>query len=77
MLRSYQIYTVGSDGKFKGNPKEIECDDDEEAVAKTMQAIDGHDLELWDMLISRAPARRRTEGLGCPDRRLLTDYASG
>jgi hypothetical protein len=37
----------------------MECDDDEEAVAKTMQAIDGHDLELWDMLrlVARLPGK--------------------
>jgi hypothetical protein len=57
MPKTYRIYTIGSDGKFAGLPKVIECADDEEAVAKTMQAVDGHDLEIWDTtrLVARVP----------------------
>jgi hypothetical protein len=57
MPKPYRIYTVGSDGKFAGVPKVMECVDDEEVVAKAMQTIDGHDLEIWDTtrLVARLP----------------------
>jgi hypothetical protein len=57
MPRLYRIQTVGSDGKFAGVPKVVECADDEDAVAKATQAVDGLDVELWDMLrlVARLP----------------------
>ncbi len=57
MPQSYRIYTVGPDGKFEGVPKVIECADDDEAIAMGMQAIDGHDIEIWDTtrLVARLP----------------------
>jgi hypothetical protein len=57
MPKTYRIYTVGSDGRFAGVPKVMECVDDEEVVAKTMQTVDGYDLEIWDItrLVARLP----------------------
>ena len=57
MSKPYRIYTIGSDGKFAGVPKLIECSDDEEAVAKAMQVVDGHDVEIWEAmrLVARLP----------------------
>jgi hypothetical protein len=42
----YRIYRVGSDGHFL-DAQDIECVDDEEAIQKAKQAVDGHDIELW------------------------------
>ena len=42
----YRIYTVGSDGHFLG-AHDIECSGDDEAIQKAKQAVDGHDIELW------------------------------
>jgi hypothetical protein len=60
-MPTYRVYTIGPDGKFAGVPKVIECADDEEAVAKTMQAVDGHDLEIWNTtrLVARVPRNPR------------------
>ncbi len=42
----YRIYRVGSDGHFI-DAQDIECIGDEEAIVKAKQAVDGHDIELW------------------------------
>jgi hypothetical protein len=59
MRRPYRIFTIGTDGKFNGPSKNMECEDDDEAVGKAMQAVDGHDLELWDLmrLVARLPGK--------------------
>jgi hypothetical protein len=43
----YHIYFVGSDGLFSG-AQFLECADDQEAIQKAQQFVDGHDVELWD-----------------------------
>jgi hypothetical protein len=45
---NYRIYTVGKDGHFTGPPQEVECADDNEAVATAMQMKNGLDMEIWD-----------------------------
>jgi len=58
MPKSYRIYAVGSDGKFAGLPNEVECADDEQAVAEAMKGNDGgHGVEIWDStrIIARFP----------------------
>jgi hypothetical protein len=59
MPRLYRIQTVGSDGQYVGIPRDMECADDEDAVAKATQAVDGLDVELWDMLriVARLPGK--------------------
>jgi hypothetical protein len=45
-MAEYRIFTVGTDGHFIGS-KPLLCDDDEEAVQKAEQLLDGHDLQIW------------------------------
>ena len=45
-MAEYRAYTVGSDEHFVGSQVLI-CSDDAEAIEKTKQLIDGHDIELW------------------------------
>jgi len=45
-MPTYRIYTVGRDGHFSG-VIDIECADDQEAIQKAEQAVDGYDVELW------------------------------
>ena len=44
-MPSYQIYTVGSDGRFIA-VEELECADDQEAIKKATQAAKGSGIEL-------------------------------
>jgi hypothetical protein len=45
-MAEYRIFTVGTDGHFISS-KPLLCDDDEEAVQKAEQLLDGHDLQIW------------------------------
>jgi hypothetical protein len=44
----YRIYFIGQDGHVSKPPAIVECADDEEAIQKTKQFLDGQDIELWD-----------------------------
>jgi hypothetical protein len=46
-MPNYRIYTVGGDGHFSG-VEDIKCVDDQEAVQKAQQVLDGKDIELWE-----------------------------
>jgi hypothetical protein len=46
-MPGYRLYIVGTDGRFS-NVEVIESANDQEAIEKSRQLIDGHDLELWD-----------------------------
>jgi hypothetical protein len=55
-MPAYRINVVRLDGcLFRA--RDIECADDEEAVAKAMQAANGYAVEIWDQkrLVARAP----------------------
>ena len=45
-MPEFRIYTIGRDGHFS-DAKNIECADDQEAIQKAQQTLDGHDVELW------------------------------
>jgi hypothetical protein len=45
-MPEFRIYTIGRDGHFS-DAKNIECADDQEAIQEAQQAVDGHDVELW------------------------------
>ena len=45
-MAEYRIYTEGSDGHFV-DVQPLICGDDEEAVEKAKQILDGHDLQIW------------------------------
>ena len=46
-MSEYRIFAIGPDGRFAGEPKIVECIDDQEAIHKALQFIDGRDLEVW------------------------------
>jgi hypothetical protein len=58
--KSYRIYVVGSDGKYLGLPRFVNCFDDEEAVATIIQPIKGIAVEIWEAarIVARLPLRR-------------------
>jgi hypothetical protein len=47
IMADYRIYTGGTNGHFAG-VEDIECADDQEAVQKAQQVLDGKDIELWE-----------------------------
>ena len=56
-MPKYRIFTVGHDQHFVGVPKIVECVDDNEAVDKAMQLMNGLDVEIWDheRMVTRLP----------------------
>jgi hypothetical protein len=44
----YRAYIMGPDGHIE-NRVELRCDDDVEAIRLAKQAVDGHDVELWQL----------------------------
>jgi len=42
----YRVYTYGLDGHIL-RATDLECRSDDEAIERTKQLVDGHDLELW------------------------------
>jgi hypothetical protein len=55
-MPAYRITVVRLDGRLF-RARDIECADDEEAVAKAMQAANGYAVEIWHQkrLVARAP----------------------
>jgi len=47
--RAYRIYRIEPTGRIETPPVEIYCDNDDEAVERTKQLLDGADLELWNL----------------------------
>jgi len=45
-MPDYRVYTIGRDGHFS-DALDIVCADDQEAIEKARQAVDGRDVELW------------------------------
>jgi len=45
-MPEYRVYVIGSDGHFF-NSVPLECADDDEAMERAEQLVDGHDVELW------------------------------
>ena len=56
-MPTYRIFTVGHDQHYSGMPQIVECVDDNEAVDKAMQFLNGLDLEIWDQkrMVARLP----------------------
>jgi hypothetical protein len=46
-MPAFRIYKIGSHGHFI-SVEEIECADDQEAILKAQQTVDGHNVELWE-----------------------------
>ncbi len=47
-MPTYRLYFLDTDAHISRPPEAFECADDQEAVQKARQLIDGKDLELWD-----------------------------
>ena len=58
----FRIYTQGLDARFT-DAKDIECADEQEAIQKAQEALDGRDIELWerDRFITRLAAKPSTK----------------
>jgi hypothetical protein len=56
-MQQYRIYSIDPDGHIYAPAEVIECVDDQEAIQKAQQAVDGHDIELWNhkRLVVRFP----------------------
>ena len=56
-MSEYRIYTLTSDGHISAPSAVVECADDQEALQKARQAVNGHDVELWNgrRLVTRLP----------------------
>jgi hypothetical protein len=61
-MPTFRIYTIGSHGHFMSG-KDIECADDQEAIQKAQQAVEGHGIELWERgrFIARLAAKPGTK----------------
>jgi hypothetical protein len=59
-MPQYRIYKVGRDGQFSGVDL-VECTDDQEAIQKARQAVNGQAIELWQQtrFIVRFPRDRQ------------------
>lgn len=47
-MLAYRVYVVDRDGHVKDVPRVIECKDDEEAILRAKQLLDGHPIEIWE-----------------------------
>jgi hypothetical protein len=45
-MAEYRIYKVGLDGHFIGF-EPLVCDNDEQAIERATQILDGRDLQIW------------------------------
>ena len=45
-MSEYRVYIIGSDGHFQSSIP-LDCADDDEAIERARQLVDGHDVELW------------------------------
>jgi hypothetical protein len=48
-MPDYQLYHLDSSGHIDRPPDGFACENDEAAIAKAKQLVDGHDVELWDL----------------------------
>ena len=68
-MAEYRIYKVGLDGHFIGF-EPLVCDNDEQAIERAKQILDGRDLQIWSgprfvgsVKPERGPAIKRDESL--------------
>lgn len=47
-MRQYRVYLIDKAGHVAGPPQIISCEDDEAAVVKAKQYVDGVAVEIWD-----------------------------
>jgi hypothetical protein len=46
-MPSYRIYSLGQDRKIAAPPEVVECADEQEAIGKASQGVNGKAAELW------------------------------
>jgi hypothetical protein len=46
-MPEYRIYMLDGRNNIAGPPEIVTCEDDQEAVQRAKQLIDGHNLEVW------------------------------
>jgi hypothetical protein len=54
-MRPYRIFVLDQDGHIKQPPEIVECPDDQTAIEKAKQLLDGKVIEIWES--SRLVAR--------------------
>jgi hypothetical protein len=59
MATEYTVYQIAADNHIAVPPTRLDADDDDEAVEKAEQFLDGQDLEIWQgtRLVARLPKR--------------------
>jgi hypothetical protein len=57
-MPGYRVYIIGLDGEFIKSIN-LDCFDDDAALASARRFVDGHDVELWqrDRRIARLEGR--------------------
>jgi hypothetical protein len=57
-MPKYRIHTTSPEGHISAPPFIVECADDQEAIDKAAQAVNGKAVELWEgnRFIVRFPA---------------------
>ena len=46
-MPSYRLYTLTPDEHIQTPPEVVECTDDEAAIERAKQVLDGHTIEVW------------------------------
>jgi hypothetical protein len=61
VMYEYRLYRVDSLGHVAGTPECFSCESDEAAIERARQAVDGHDMELWqlDRLVIRLESQAK------------------
>jgi hypothetical protein len=47
-MPTYRLYTLTSECHIAGPPNIVDCYDDQAAVVRAKQALDGHSIEIWN-----------------------------
>jgi hypothetical protein len=57
-MAHYRLYPTTTDGHVTAPPTVIECADDQEAIGRAAQFVDGRSIELWEgaRFIARFPS---------------------
>jgi hypothetical protein len=63
-MANYRIYVLDKDDHVREPPRVFDCHDDEAAVEKAAQFLNGQAIEVWDH--SRRVARLEPENVGLP-----------
>jgi hypothetical protein len=48
-MPDYRLYRLDKDGHVAGPADGFKCEDDQMAIARAKQLMDGHDVELWQL----------------------------